>query len=447
MNRRTVNAVILLGVISVISIMLVQVIWIRKTASMQEINIAIQEKEDSLSMIQFNEDVHISLRNVLEAISTDKADSSDLYGAVRQIRNNYYSVDINEELHPYYLETLLKREFYAQNIRENFQYGIYDCFTDSIVFGNLIRFSEDSIYEPASDTLLGVTSPDLSWKKDGHYFTVFFPDVTGTESHEHDQSYSPYIYVTIIVVLVLLFFGYAVSVILRQKRLSEVKTDFINNMTHELKTPISTIGLSSEMILRNDFSDNPDKLKQYAGLIYKENKRLENQVERVLNIAKLDKEKISLKKEELDMHELLEEAKDNFEFNFSENGGGRITLELGAEKCKIMADPVHISNVVYNLLDNAVKYCSEDPDIKVSTQNDNNWFTFEVEDNGIGIKRENLKMIFDKFYRVPTGNLHDVKGFGLGLYYVKLVIEEHGGSIAVKSTPGKGTTFTVKLPV
>lgn len=446
MNRRTVNAVIVLGMISVVSILIVQVVWIRNSESLLRKNIAVQEKEDSLNLIHFTEQTHIALRNVLEEISTENRDSSDLYGAVKQIEANYFSVDINEELHPYYLENLLKREFYAQNIQESFQYGIYDCFTDSIVFGNLIKYENNTFKVPSSDSAAGVTSPDLVWKKDGHYFTVYFPDVaSGGNSGAGAEFYSPYLYLLIIVVAVLVFFAYALIVILKQKRLSEVKTDFINNMTHELKTPISTIGLSSEMILRTDVENEPDKIRKYAGLIFKENKRLQNQVERVLNVAKLDKNEISLSMEQFDMHELFEEVKDNFEFNHSEKDG-TISLDLEAEEHVVNVDPVHMSNVVFNLMDNAVKYCREVPDIKIRTYNDKKQFVFEIEDNGIGIKREDQKMIFDQFYRVPTGNLHDVKGFGLGLYYVKLIVEAHGGTIQVKSIPDKGTTFIVRLP-
>lgn len=447
MNRRTVNAVIFLGIVSVVSILLIQVFWIQRTTSMQETTIAIQEKEDSLNLKHLNEQTHIALRNVLEEISTHKADSSDLYGAVRQIRSNYFSVDINEELHPFYLENLLKREFYSQNVLQDFQYGIYDCFSDSIVFGNLIKYNEKSQFSPVSDTVVGITSQDMTWKKDGHYFTVYFPTIEAeNNTGELNAMYSPYLYLSIIVILVLLFFGITVSVILKQKRLSDVKTDFINNMTHELKTPISTIGLSSEMILRNDFANDPDKLKQYAGIIFKENRRLEKQVERVLNVAKLDKEEIILSKELFDMHELLCEVKDNFEFNQNERGGN-IHLKLNASSFELNVDGVHISNVVFNLVDNAIKYCENTPEITISTSSDKRNFILEVEDNGIGIKRENQKMIFDKFYRVPTGNLHNVKGFGLGLYYVKMIIAQHKGSISVKSVIGKGTTFTIVLPL
>jgi two-component system phosphate regulon sensor histidine kinase PhoR len=160
----------------------------------------------------------------------------------------------------------------------------------------------------------------------------------------------------------------------------------------------------------------------------------------------MDKESLSLKKEILDVHELLEEAKDNFEFNQLTHGGS-IDLEMNADVANISADPVHISNVIYNLMDNAVKYCQTEPTISIRTWNEKKGLSVEIMDNGIGIKRDDIKQVFEKFYRVPTGNLHNVKGFGLGLYYVKLIIEEHKGTIDVKSTVGKGSIFKIWLPL
>jgi two-component system phosphate regulon sensor histidine kinase PhoR len=444
-SSRYINGVVVLGILSLISILIVQVVWIKRTVAIQQTSIAIQEKEDSLNLKQFSEQAHIALRNVLERISDQKADSSDLYGAVKQLRSNYFVVDINEELHPFYLETLLKREFYDQSINQDFQYGIYDCFSDSIVFGNLVKYSKTDGYSPSSDTVIGMTSEKLSWKTDGHYFTVIFPNVVARSVNPVAELLSPWIYVLIIVVLVIFFFGYTVNILFRQKRLSEIKNDFINNMTHELKTPISTIGLSSEMILRNDFTEDPEKLKRYASIIFKENKRLETQVERVLNVAKLDQEKVVLKKEHMNLHELIEEAKESFDFNQLEKGG-QLTLHLQATHHLLNADQVHLTNVIYNLLENAVKYCESVPNITIQTRNDKQGIWIEIEDNGIGIKKENLSLIFDKFYRVPTGNLHNVKGFGLGLYYVRLIVDAHGGKVNVKSTPGKGTTFSLFFP-
>lgn len=446
MNRKTVNAVIVLGILSLVSILSIQIFWIRKTLEAQQTSIEIQEKEDSLNLKQFSEHAHIALRNVLEEINHDADNRVDLYGAVKQIRTNYFSVDIAEELHPYYLEQLLKREFDEQSLNQDFQYGIYDCFTDSIVFGDYIRYTKSQGYKPVvADSLKGTTGEKLSWKQDGHYFTVLFPNVRNKSIDPVRPLTSPWLYLVVIITLILIFFAFAINVILRQKRLSEVKTDFINNMTHELKTPISTIGLSSELLMRGDFTSEPERLKRYAEIIYKENKRLENQVERVLNVAKLDKEKLVLKKEKLSIHELILDAKDSFDLNQTDNGG-QIDLQLEAKNDILDVDQVHITNVIYNLLDNAVKYCELTPQITIRTSNQNNGLLLSVSDNGIGMKREDQKLIFDKFYRVPTGNLHNVKGFGLGLYYVKLIVEQHGGKIQVKSSVGKGTVFTIWFP-
>lgn len=446
MGPRTIRISIILGAFSILSIFIAQFVWVKKNVAIQERKIAIQEKKDSLNLIHFSGQVHIALRNTLEQIATDISDSSDLYGAVKQINSNYYTVDINEELYPFYIETLLKREFYNQHIKEDFQYGIYDCFTDSIVFGNLIKFSEDSLYNPISDDEIGRTSPNLRWKKkDGHYFTVYFPNVDEEPAKIESEEFSTWWYLLFVGIFPLIFFSYSINVILKQKRLSDIKNDFINNMTHELKTPISTIGLSSEMLLKGTISEKED-IQRYAGVIFKENKRLQNQVERVLNIAKLDKEKIELEREKISLHELIAEASDIFEFNQLIHEG-KINLALNAEQDIIFADTVHFGNIIYSLIDNAVKYCDNKPEITITTGNERKGILLEIADNGIGIKREHLKMIFDKFYRVSTGNVHDVKGFGLGLYYVKLVVEAHKGTIEVKSIVGKGTSFKIWLPL
>lgn len=446
MNRKTINTVIVLGILSLLSVLSIQLFWIHKTNEAQRLTVQIQEREDSLNLKQFSERAHIALRDVLEQINTKDDISANLYGAVRQIRPNYFSVDIEEELHPFYLEQLLKREFDNQSLNQDFVYGIYDCYSDSIVFGNLIKYNKNSSYSVTNNDSVGKTSNQLKWKNDGHYFTVLFPNVSSTSIAVSKTDFYPWFYLVVLLLLLFLFFVFTLNVILKQKRLSEVKTDFINNMTHELKTPISTIGLSSELLLRGDFKEDPDRLHRYAEIIYKENKRLENQVERVLNVAKMDREKLTLKKESCSIHDLILEAKESFDINQTDMGG-EIELLLDAQRETLMMDEVHITNVIYNLLDNAVKYCNTVPHIDIRTWDDGQFFYLTITDNGIGMKREDLKMIFDKFYRVPTGNLHDVKGFGLGLYYVKLIVEEHGGTIQVRSQLGKGTTFSLKFPL
>ena len=444
MKRFRINAVIILGVLSLSSILLVQLLWVRKTIEIQSTSIAIQQKSDSLNLKEFSEQTNLALRNVLNVISNAIEDSSEHYGAIKQLNVNQFKVDIIQELDPYYLETLLKKALYNQNIHEDFTFGIYDCFTNQLTFSKLYKFTDDSLYTLVNNNIIGLDSARLNLKNDGHYFTVFFPNVQ-IKLPQNTVSLSPWIYISTIVFLVLIFFGFSLATIIRQKRLSEVITDFINNMTHELKTPIATISLSSEMIMRLEIKDDLEKAKKYAGIIFKENKRLETQVERVLNISTLDSENTTLNKKSLDFHELLFEVKDTFDFNQLANGG-KISIENNASIFVIQADPIHITNVVYNLLDNAVKYCTSPPEIIISTKTEKKYLVVEIKDNGIGIRKEDLKMIFDKFYRVATGNIHDIKGFGLGLFYVKLIINEHNGTIDIKSKVGEGSTFTIKLP-
>lgn len=445
MRPRAIRTSILLGVISLVCILLAQFFWIKKNIDIQERKVMIQKRKDSLNLIQFTEQVHLALRNTLEEIAKNKQLNSNFYGAVKQQSVNYYTVDINEELHPFYLETLLKREFYSQHIKQDFQYGIYDCFTDSIVFGNLITYTEDSLYNANINKNIRSTPQNLTWKKkDGHYFTVYFPNVDDDFSKPIESGNSRWWFLFLVGLIPLIFIAYSINVILKQKRLSDIKNDFINNMTHELKTPISTIRLSSEMLMRGSINDLED-VKRYAGVIFKENNRLKNQVERVLSTAKYEKEQIELKLESIGLHELIQEANDIFEFN-QQTHSGEIKLKLNATNDVIDGDVVHLENVIYNLLDNAVKYTQEQPIICVKTWNDKKGIYLEIEDNGIGIKREDLKLIFDKFYRVSTGNVHDVKGFGLGLYYVKLVVEAHHGKIEVKSLTRQGSKFIIYFP-
>jgi two-component system phosphate regulon sensor histidine kinase PhoR len=251
---------------------------------------------------------------------------------------------------------------------------------------------------------------------------------------------------SLVLLLVILFFAYTLFVILKQKRLSEIQKDFINNMTHEFKTPISTIAVSTEVLKDPSIVHHPERLLNYTTIIEKENIRLKHQVERVLQMAKLDKEDIGLKKEKVDVHQIIRDAIQNTALSLQEKHG-TIVCDLSAERHKIDADRLHLTNVLYNLIDNAIKYCKQSPEIVISTGNLNKHLCIDVKDNGLGIAPENHKKVFQKFYRVPTGNVHDVKGFGLGLHYVKSVVNAHRGTVKVDSDLGRGSTFKIILPV
>jgi two-component system phosphate regulon sensor histidine kinase PhoR len=451
MNNKRIKAVVLLGIISILCIFIIQFFWIKKNIEFQQNLIVIQNHQDSLNSRKFNEKVSIALQNTAMEIQCVNETYSDLYGAVKQQTTNYFTVEIEETLDPLVLEGILKTEFYHQNIKEDFHYGIYDCYSDSIVYGNYIRFVDDSLYvikeiktdeEKKSDETL-----QLKLITDMHYFSVMFPNRDNNSIEVVPDDVAAWYYLFTIVLLVLVFFVYTLNVILKQKKLSDIKTDFINNMTHELKTPISTIRLSSETLLNEYQNIKPDKILRYSSIIYKENKRLEQQVERVLNVAKLDKGEVKFKKETFNIHEIIEEAKENLEYNQLEELNGSIELDLEAENSIVFSDVVHTTNVIYNLLDNAIKYCVVEPKIVISSQLIKGKFQFTIKDNGKGITKEDQKYLFDKFFRVSTGNLHDVKGFGLGLFYVKSVLYSMGGEIVVKSQLEKGSSFTVTLPL
>jgi two-component system phosphate regulon sensor histidine kinase PhoR len=248
--------------------------------------------------------------------------------------------------------------------------------------------------------------------------------------------------------ILLITFVFTIFVIFRQRRYTEIKNDFINNMTHELKTPIASISLASQMLNDDSITKSPAMMSHLGKVITDETKRLRFLVEKVLQMSLFDRNKVVFKEKEVDINEVVENAANSFSLRV-EHTGGKIYTEIEAVDSTIFVDEMHFQNVVYNLMDNSVKYCNPDAplDIYIRTWNENGKVYLSIRDTGMGIKRENLKKIFEKFYRVHTGNRHDVKGFGLGLAYVKKVINLHKGDILVDSEYGKGTIFTISLPV
>ncbi len=248
-----------------------------------------------------------------------------------------------------------------------------------------------------------------------------------------------------LIAVIIFCFVYTIRTIFRQKEFAGRLSDFINNMTHEFKTPISTIALASEAIARPDVSQSEQKLQRYNGVIADEIMRMKNQVEKILQMAALEEGDYEFNMAPVDMHQVIARAAENAALQVSAQKG-TVTTQLAAKKTKILADAVHIENVIHSLLDNAVKYSPNEPAISIETIDENGKLVIRVRDNGIGISEENLGKVFDKYYRVPTGNLHDVKGFGIGLSYVKLIAEAHNGSVAIISRVGKGTTVELKFP-
>ncbi|HRH69490.1 MAG: HAMP domain-containing histidine kinase [Flavobacteriales bacterium] len=438
MGRRAIATLMLLATLSVVGVVVIQLLWLRQASQYRRDQVELNKEQATQLEKQFNDRVVIALTDVTEQILSITKDPTDLYDAVKQERPNYFAVTINDTVHPYLLEAMLRKEFSRRNIQEDFEYGIYDCFTDSIVYGNYV--SVDSV---DVDTVAHTKLQKLD--KDGHYFGVYFPNRKSTLWAE-DQSTWTWIFPVVVTLIVFSFFAYSVWVILRQRKLSEMKNDFIGNMTHELKTPISTIALSSEVLSDPDIVNEPDRLREYARIIRSENERLRTQVERVLQLGTLDKDKLELKRERVDLHAVSRDVADHFQLQVRERNV-KLILTLTATSSSVLGDRVHLTNALTNLVDNALKYGKDNGSIELRTTSKGGELLLSVIDNGIGIRKEDLRHIFERFYRVHTGNVHNVKGFGLGLHYVQQIAQAHGGGVSVSSEFGKGTTFTLSLPL
>jgi len=305
-----------------------------------------------------------------------------------------------------------------------------------MVYGKLIGYSEDKAEDVAPADLPKYADLD-------YYFGVRF-----TKRGSFLLASMSFVVVfSIILLLTIAFFLYSMLVILRQRRLSEMQKDFINNMTHEFKTPISTIKISADVFENTDvIKDNP-RLKRYATIISEQNQRLNNQVEKVLQIARIERENFQLMLEPVNLNELLLDVIRNVEPKLEELGG-EISIELPSESVEITADKTHLLNIIYNLIDNAMKYCVQEPKVNLKVSSNSQHYQVSVKDNGPGIPKQYQERVFEKFFRIPTGNVHDVKGFGLGLFYIKNVVKSHGWGIELNSQEKAGTEIilTIKKP-
>ncbi len=421
MSQKTIRLVILFAAISLLGIGGFQLFWVNKAFNLES--------------KQFDERVFVALSNVARTVQKVNKDTSDLYAPVQQISSNFYIVSTNDTLQPFLLENILSKEFENRNIKTDFEFVIYDCFTDSIVFGKNVPLKKDD------KSFINFASKNERWTESTHYFGVFFPEKSSYIISAMDF----WIFSSAFILIVLLFFSYTIWIILKQKRIDEIKTDFINNMTHELKTPISTISLSIDVLGSDSILQNPERLKTYARIIKEENNRLKSQVEKVLQLASIESSSISLEKTTFDVHELLISTINSFEVILSKRNG-KINTHFNAEIGHINGDQFHIGNVFFNLIDNAIKYTTDNPVITIETETNAQGITLHFKDNGIGIAEKDQKHIFDKFYRVTDGDLHDVKGFGLGLNYSLTMIKLHNGFIKLKNNSPHGSIFSLFFP-
>ncbi len=298
------------------------------------------------------------------------------------------------------------------------------------------NFSTVYLLQPPGNTDLSSMTPD-------EVLVVVIPDFKNIVLREMKLMIGGAIFFTLVIIAA---FYVTVNALLRQKKLSEIKNDFINNMTHEFKTPLATISLAVDALRNEKVVHDRQKSEYFSGIIKEENKRMNKQVETILQASLLDRQEQQLNRRPIHAHELIREAIENFQLQLDGNGG-KMELQLNAKKDLIDADEVHFTNLISNLIDNAVKYSKDNLLIRITTHSTDRNLVIRIEDNGIGMSKETQRRIFEKFYRAHTGNLHNVKGFGLGLSYVKTIVEAHGGKVRVESLIGKGTVFTLDFPL
>ncbi|MEI6749102.1 MAG: HAMP domain-containing sensor histidine kinase [Bacteroidota bacterium] len=421
MNRKTFLLIVIITAFSLVGIIVIQVFWVKNAVQLQE-NI-------------FDNKVRVALKSVVNGLFESKLDTGAVMPFCEKgcgMGDARFPSRINTKL----LDSLIRSEFAAMQIDEDYEYGIFNPGKKMFYAGHSDRYQQQLMDSRHSVSL------SCLYRSDSYMLGAFFPN-------EQSMLYMRILkwMVMSILFLGILIFGFTYTILsfLKQKKLSEMKTDFVNNMTHEFKTPIATISLASEMLMNPQVAGAEDRIRKYAGIIYDENLRLKNQVEQVLRIAVLDKGEITLKLQKVDLHEVIVQSIRNSSLAIRERNG-TVKMNLLASKSQVVADQMHIENILTNLLDNANKYSPNAPEITVSTSNSETGVFVVVADKGIGISPENHKHVFKKLFRVHTGNVHDVKGFGLGLFYVKTMVEAHGGYIRLASETGQGSSFEFYLP-
>lgn len=359
---------------------------------------------------------------------------SDVFEEMYNFKSNK---SIEDRISSVKLDSLIKAELDNKGIHTEYEYGIYSPVKNDVVVEKTGKYHNELMEKSVAFNLF---PSDLF--KAPEYLLIYFPK---KETYLFTQTWLMLSIAALLIIFIIISFIYTIRTIIKQKILSEMKNDFINNMTHEFKTPISTISLACQALTDDDITKSEILYKNYLHVINDENHRLGVMAEKILQTAVLDKGHVKLKIEPMDIHLVINDVIKNISLQV-ETRGGSISTEFNAASSIINADKVHITNLIYNLLDNANKYTPEKPKIIIATESNDTGIYVSVEDNGIGISHANLKKIFDKLYRVPTGNIHNVKGFGLGLSYVKAIVEMHNGTVDVTSELKKGSKFTIYLP-
>lgn len=419
--RRVFPIIVILITISVLGIIFIQMLWIKSSIDFRRQQ---RDNEIASAMTYIRQGIYDRFVTKSMNIFPDEESKMDF------IRRRFSSELISDEEIKFIIDRSLKQN----NIQAPFAFVINN------VYGYPIK-SYGKIPNNITPLEIVVTPESSNVAKE-----TLFLYLSELDNYIINKIFWMITASIIFTVVIISAFALTVRTMFSQKKLSEIKTDFINNMTHELKTPLATISLAIDALVNDKVINNPEKIRYYSGMIKEENKRMNKQVEKILQSARLERQEIKLNLQTLDAHEIIRKVADNLSLQIQEKSG-MLTLNLAANKHLVLVDEVHFSNIVFNLLDNAIKYSKPNLEINITTTVQGNLLAIKIKDNGIGMNKETQAHIFDKFYRAHTGNIHDVKGFGLGLNYVKALTEAQGGKVKVESALNKGSLFTVTFPL
>lgn len=390
--------------------------------------------EDRIAEQKYNVGLNELMKDTLALEGSNLNFLEDIAKEMRQVY-----VPINERVSRASLDTLIKKELQDQNVNSAYDFWLKLANKDSVLYHSAFNQTDELLPENTYRTTL--FSNEVF--RDPGMLYLYFPD---KNSLILSNMWATMVSSAGLLLVLIFIFAYTIYAILKQKKISEMKNDFINNMTHEFKTPVATIMIASEALKDPELAEDKSRVSRLAGIIYDENVRLGNHIERVLSIARLEKKELKLEHNEVNVHDLIVAVVDSMNLQLQKKNA-KMTLNLNATHPFVYGDELHLSNVFYNLIDNANKYSTENPDITIETKSTDKALIIEIADKGIGMTKDHSKRIFDQFYRVPTGNLHDVKGFGLGLNYVQDIVDQMNGTIKVHSEKDKGTTFEISLPL
>jgi two-component system phosphate regulon sensor histidine kinase PhoR len=416
MKFNKLNSIIVLGLVAIIGILVAQLLWTKEAFNLEE--------------KKFSQKVHVALLEVVKKLYEGTTHELPTESPIEKISNDYYIVNVSNDFEPEILEFYLKSEFKKMGLATDFEYAIYNCSSDEMVYGNYVPMTDNeqgkkSVYFPKHKNLV-------------YYFAIRFPNETSYLL----SSLKFWFILSFALIVILLVYVYSIFTILQQKKYSELQRDFINNMTHEFKTPLSSILLASNYLMKQQAIMDDEKLGKYTRIIIDQSNKLNSHIGKILNVAKSDNAPLELDKKPIDIVAIIKNVIENIKLKHDAT-----TIKLTADKDFLVnADEFHFTNIVYNLIDNSIKYCDCKPQIDITVSSAGGALKIAFSDNGIGVATKELPFIFDKFYRIPSTKSNEVNGFGLGLYYVKKICMLHGWKIAATNNVAQGITITLTIP-